>query len=191
MGEESAAGRSDPEAVARRVARERTRLGLSEHALAGQAAMSPRYLRHLMDAGPDFDPGGFVRIAAALGLTYRELVDGRGDRAAGQAGPQPRPVLVRLTTAECWDLLGTHGVGHLALPADPAPAVFPVNFAVDAGTVVHRTAPGGAADRAAAELAALAEARPGRPGGRAGDRGAVRAATGGAGGGGVTSTAPG
>lgn len=107
--------------------------------------MSPRYLQQLLEAGPDFDPGGLAQIATSLGVTYQELLEGRADPPPGQTGPAPRPVLVHLTTAECWDKLGTRGVGRVALPAQPGPAVLPVNYAVDAGTIVYRTEPRGAA----------------------------------------------
>lgn len=136
---------TDPVAIARRVADRRGQLGLDEHALATQAGMSTPYLRHLLDAGPDFDPAGFLRIAAALGLPYQELLEGRAHPPPGQSGPAPRPVLVRLTASECWDQLGTRGVGRIALPVQPGPAVFPVNYAVDARSIVYRTASRGPA----------------------------------------------
>lgn len=147
MGDRAGTGdqRFDPAAVGRRAAERRTQLGLSEGALATRVGMSPRYLRLVLGAGPDFDPGGFLRIAAALGLTYQELLEGRRDLPPGQTGPAPRPALFHLTEAECWDRLGTHGIGRIALPVRPGPAVLPVNYAVDAHTIVYRTAPGRAA----------------------------------------------
>jgi len=132
---------TDPLALARHIADRRMQLGLSENALANRSGMSPRYLRQLLEIGPDFDPGGMGRIAAALDLSSEELLEGRADPPPGQSGPGSRPVLARLTTAECWDKLGTHGVGRVALPARPAPTVFPVNYAIDADTIVYRTAP--------------------------------------------------
>ncbi|MFJ2782015.1 pyridoxamine 5'-phosphate oxidase family protein [Kitasatospora sp. NPDC087315] len=137
--------RVDPAAVARRVADRCSQLGLTDEVLANQAAMAPRYLKYLLETGPDFDPGGFLRIAAALRLTYQELVEGRADAPPGQPDAGPRPLLVHLTTAECWDRVGTHGVGRIALPVEPGPAVFPVNYTVDAATIVYRTAAQGAA----------------------------------------------
>jgi nitroimidazol reductase NimA-like FMN-containing flavoprotein (pyridoxamine 5'-phosphate oxidase superfamily) len=143
--DESGSEQTDPGVVARRIDERRAQLGLTEDDLATEAGMSPRYLQHLLQMGLDFDPGGMRRIAAALGVTYEELLEGRRDAPPGQTGPGPRPVLVRLSAAECWDKLGTHGVGRVALPVEPGPAVFPVNYAVDAGTIVYRTAPGGSA----------------------------------------------
>jgi nitroimidazol reductase NimA-like FMN-containing flavoprotein (pyridoxamine 5'-phosphate oxidase superfamily) len=135
----------EPGAIARRIGRRRAALGLSENALATQAGMTPRYFQHLLVQGPGFDPGGFLRIAAALQMTYHELLEGRGDLPPGQSAPTPRPALIRLTTAECWDKLGTRGVGRVALPVQPGPAVFPVNYAVEARSILYRTANGGPA----------------------------------------------
>ncbi|MFD8478086.1 pyridoxamine 5'-phosphate oxidase family protein [Kitasatospora sp. NPDC059673] len=139
-------GPPSAEAIARRIADRRARLGLGPDALAHQAGMSRRYLEFLTTAGPGFDPNGFLRIAAALGLTYHELVAGRADAPPGQAPPAPRPVLARLTEEECWDQMGTRGVGRIALPGEHGPAIFPVNYAVDHGTVVYRTHHHSAAD---------------------------------------------
>ncbi|WP_051969675.1 pyridoxamine 5'-phosphate oxidase family protein [Kitasatospora azatica] len=85
------------------------------------------------------------REPASSHLTYQELIEGRRDPAPGQSGAPSRPALVRLTTPECWDKLGTHGVGRVVLPILPAPLVFPVNYTVDAETVAYRTTPHGAA----------------------------------------------
>ncbi|MFJ5925592.1 helix-turn-helix domain-containing protein [Kitasatospora sp. NPDC092948] len=134
------------DAVAHRIAERSAQLGLEPDALAEAAGMSLPYLEFLASAGPSFDPNGFLRIAAALGLTYQELLAGRPDRPPGQAPPAPRPVLVRLTETECWDDLGERGVGRIALPGERGPAVFPVNYAVDRHTVVYRTRDHGAAD---------------------------------------------
>lgn len=120
-------------------------LGLTEQELAGQVGMSPHYLRYLIESGADFDPGGFLRVATALGMTYRELREGPGDAPAGRRGAASHPVLVKLTAKECWERLDTHGVGRVALPAHPGPRVFPVNYVVDGLTVVYRTDAQGAA----------------------------------------------
>jgi nitroimidazol reductase NimA-like FMN-containing flavoprotein (pyridoxamine 5'-phosphate oxidase superfamily) len=144
--------RADRNPIARRVAERRAQLGLSESGLSTRAAMSPRYLQHLLDAGPEFDPAGMVRVAAALDLTYQELLEGRRDPPPGQAAKQARPVLAQLSDTECWDKLGTHGVGRIAVPVQQkGPDVLPVNYLVDEGTVVYRTAPGGPAEPAAGE----------------------------------------
>ncbi|NUP43767.1 MAG: XRE family transcriptional regulator [Streptomyces sp.] len=143
--------RTDRNPIVRRIAERRAQLGLSESALSTRAAMSPRYLQHLLDSGPDFDPGGLLRVAAALDLTYQELLEGRKDPPPGQAEAPARPVLAHLSTDECWDRLGTHGVGRVAVPVQPGPAVLPVNYLVDSGTIVYRTLSGGPAEPAPGE----------------------------------------
>lgn len=132
--------------LASRVAGRLAQLGMSREELARTAGMSPCYLDQVLAAEPDFDQEGLHRIAAALGVSYREMFEGRRDPPPGQAAAAPRPVLVRLTEPECWDRLGTHGLGRVALPKDPGPpAVFPVNYAVDARSILYRTAPDGPA----------------------------------------------
>lgn len=135
----------DMRAVRRRIADRRDQLGLSEAALANQAGMSPLYLRHLTEAGPPFDAGGLIRIAAVLRMTYRELLDGPADAPPGQSEAPAHPALVHLTETECWEKVGARGVGRIAVPAEPSPVVVPVNYTVDARTFVYRTAPHGVA----------------------------------------------
>jgi hypothetical protein len=47
-----------------------------------------------------------------------------------------------LNAHECWDLLRQTEVGRLAVSIHDEPEVFPINFIVDRGTVVFRTAQG-------------------------------------------------
>jgi nitroimidazol reductase NimA-like FMN-containing flavoprotein (pyridoxamine 5'-phosphate oxidase superfamily) len=47
-----------------------------------------------------------------------------------------------LTLEECWSLLGTSGVGRVALVVDGVPRIIPVNYAVAEDVVHFRTAPG-------------------------------------------------
>jgi len=47
-----------------------------------------------------------------------------------------------LAPNECWDLLRTADVGRLAVAVANRPDIFPVNFVVDHGSVVFRTAEG-------------------------------------------------
>lgn len=47
-----------------------------------------------------------------------------------------------LAANECWELLRRISVGHLALSGEDGPELFPVNYAVDHGTVVFRTGSG-------------------------------------------------
>jgi len=47
-----------------------------------------------------------------------------------------------LTVSQCWSLLRTHEVGRLAVVVEDRPDIFPLNYAVDHGTVVVRTGEG-------------------------------------------------
>ncbi|MCX5208233.1 pyridoxamine 5'-phosphate oxidase family protein [Kitasatospora sp. NBC_00240] len=111
--------------------------------------MSLRYLQHLEELGEAFDPAAVVRLAAVLQMTYDELLHGRTDLPPGQPPPGPHPTLMKLTPDECWDRLSDHGIGRVALSSESGPAILPVNYLVDAHSVVYRTSRGGAA--AAAE----------------------------------------
>jgi nitroimidazol reductase NimA-like FMN-containing flavoprotein (pyridoxamine 5'-phosphate oxidase superfamily) len=54
----------------------------------------------------------------------------------------PNPTTVELDQHECWDLLRRNEVGRLAVAKENRPDVFPVNYVVDHGSVVFRTADG-------------------------------------------------
>jgi hypothetical protein len=47
-----------------------------------------------------------------------------------------------LSEATCWQLLRTTEVGRLAVSVGHHPDIFPINYLVDGGSVVFRTAPG-------------------------------------------------
>jgi len=49
------------------------------------------------------------------------------------------PTVQELTTSECWQLLREALLGRLAVVLDGRPDIFPVNHAVDRGTLVFRT----------------------------------------------------
>jgi uncharacterized protein len=48
----------------------------------------------------------------------------------------------KLSEATCWELLRGSEVGRLAVVVENLPEIFPVNYVVDHGTVVFRTAEG-------------------------------------------------
>lgn len=56
-------------------------------------------------------------------------------------GPEPKG-LRETTASESWELLRHGVVGRLAVIYEGAPEIFPVNYVVDHGTVVIRTAGG-------------------------------------------------
>jgi hypothetical protein len=48
----------------------------------------------------------------------------------------------QLSESECWELLRTTSVGRLAVWVEDHPDIFPLNYAVDHGTVVFRSSAG-------------------------------------------------
>ncbi|GAA0415425.1 helix-turn-helix domain-containing protein [Streptomyces luteireticuli] len=142
-GEGTSSGSDDT--LGTRAALRREQLGMTREELAHRAGMSVAYLRQLEKFPGDFDPAAVMRLAAALEMPYTDLVTGRPDAAPGQSAPAARPVLMRLSEHECWERLGTHGIGRLGLSAGTGTVVLPVNFLVDARTIVYRTDTDGAA----------------------------------------------
>jgi nitroimidazol reductase NimA-like FMN-containing flavoprotein (pyridoxamine 5'-phosphate oxidase superfamily) len=53
----------------------------------------------------------------------------------------PAPV-EELSLSDCWDLLRREVVGRLAVAVANAPDIFPINYIVDHGSIVFRSAPG-------------------------------------------------
>ncbi|MHA7961735.1 helix-turn-helix domain-containing protein [Streptomyces sp. L500] len=135
--------------MATRASLRREQLGMTQGELANRAGMSVAYLRQLEKFSGDFDPAAVMRLAAALEMSYEELIEGRRDAPPGQPGAAAHPTLMRLSERECWERLGTHGIGRLSLSADTGPVILPVNFVVDGHTIVYRTDPEGAAAAAA------------------------------------------
>lgn len=54
----------------------------------------------------------------------------------------PDQTIEELSTSTCWSLLRDVPIGRIALPGEGDIELFPVNFIVDGGTIVLRTAPG-------------------------------------------------
>jgi nitroimidazol reductase NimA-like FMN-containing flavoprotein (pyridoxamine 5'-phosphate oxidase superfamily) len=72
----------------------------------------------------------------------------------GRMTSDPAATTLVLNEHDCWELLRTREVGRLALVIDERPEIFPVNYVVDHGTIVFRTAEG--TKLAAVELGAAA-----------------------------------
>ncbi len=49
---------------------------------------------------------------------------------------------MELTVNQCWDYIRQAEIGRLAVISDQHPEIFPINFVVDRGSVVFRTAVG-------------------------------------------------
>lgn len=55
---------------------------------------------------------------------------------------EPAPGVAYLEAHHCWALLRSNEVGRLAVSIGDRPDIFPINYVVDHGTVVFRTAEG-------------------------------------------------
>ncbi|MEU1673081.1 pyridoxamine 5'-phosphate oxidase family protein [Streptomyces roseifaciens] len=132
--------------VATRCAVRREQLGLTRDEVARRAGMSVPYLSQLESLGGDFDSAALMRLAAALEMSYDELMGGPREAAPGRQPAGARPLLAQLSEDECWQRLGTHGIGRVGLAASGgAPVILPVNFLVDGRSIVYRTETGGTA----------------------------------------------
>src|SRR5215217_3543233 len=63
-----------------------------------------------------------------------------------------------LSESACWEMLRTTSIGRLAVWVDNHPDIFPLNFAVDHGTVVFRTRTGTKLSAALSEIPVALEA---------------------------------
>ncbi|MGO1885685.1 MAG: pyridoxamine 5'-phosphate oxidase family protein [Citricoccus sp.] len=77
----------------------------------------------------------------------------RGMDGAGGADAQ----VETLSEAHCWELLRRAEIGRLAVWVEDHPEIFPVNFAVDRGALVFRTAEGTKVSAALGESAVALE----------------------------------
>ncbi|WP_067038833.1 pyridoxamine 5'-phosphate oxidase family protein [Streptomyces sp. FXJ1.172] len=73
---------------------------------------------------PGAATGGAVDLSPGLGHAVRE------------------PRFADLGLCECHALLGSHGVGRLAVPTGTGPVIVPVNYSIVDGAIVFRTADG-------------------------------------------------
>lgn len=64
----------------------------------------------------------------------------------------------KLSANQCWELLRTTEVGRLAVLVGDHPEIFPVNYAVDKGTVIFRSAGGTKVTSALGDTAVAFEA---------------------------------
>ncbi|WP_328437238.1 pyridoxamine 5'-phosphate oxidase family protein [Streptomyces sp. NBC_00444] len=142
--------------LGRRIARRRAELGLTRGDTGARAGMTDSYVRHLEehpDAAPD--SGALRRLAGALETTVSELAGGNVDLPPGTGQATRHPEFTELSTAECWELLSTHGVGRLAVPTESGPVIVPVNYTVIDDAIVFRTAPGTTPSQASDVMAAF------------------------------------
>ncbi|MFF9287092.1 helix-turn-helix domain-containing protein [Streptomyces griseosporeus] len=142
--------------LGRRLALRRTQLGLTREETAARAGMATGYLRHL-EEHPEAAPsaGTLLRLAGVLQTTVTELTGGNAERPPGPGRAVRGARLHRLDAEACWALLGTHGVGRIAVPTADGPSIVPVNYSVVDGCVAFRTEPHATPARAAGRRVAF------------------------------------
>lgn len=145
----------DPGDLSKRVARRRAELHLSKAQVAARAGMSLRYLEYVERYPARPGAAALRRLAAALQTTPAALLGGGAQAPPGYGRLAGPPVVTKLLPAECRQLVAAGGIGRIAFGTTSGPVVFPVNFAVVAGTIVIRTGEGTAIDGHAGEQVAF------------------------------------
>ncbi|MGW7607387.1 helix-turn-helix domain-containing protein [Streptomyces sp. NPDC054766] len=142
--------------LGRRLAARRAHLGLTAEETAARAGMASSYVTHL-EQHPDAAPGrgALLTLAAALRTTVSELTGGDADVPSGREQAGRAPEFTELSSAECAELLSTHGVGRVAVPTALGPAIVPVNYSVADDAIVFRTARGATPSSASGCLVAF------------------------------------
>ncbi|MCX3061725.1 pyridoxamine 5'-phosphate oxidase family protein [Streptomyces sp. GXMU-J5] len=133
--------RRPPGDLGRRLTARRLQLGLTRREVAVRAGMATSYLRYLEEcsaAAPGSGP--LIRLAEALEIPYTSLTGSAVDEPPGTGRAAREPRFTELSPAECRSLLGTHGVGRIALDVADGPVAVPVNYTVIDGDIVFRTA---------------------------------------------------
>ncbi|MFF2009573.1 DUF1918 domain-containing protein [Streptomyces sp. NPDC058195] len=142
--------------LGRRVATRRRQLGLSREEVADRAGATAGYLTYVEERLPVPGIGFLVRLADALETTVQELMGFTADLPPGEGPAGARPRLEEVGEKECWELLGDHGVGRVAVEAADVLDVFPVNYRVIGGSVLFMTTATSALALAAASGAEIA-----------------------------------
>lgn len=128
---------------------------MSREEVASAAGISARYLQYLEERPADVSPGAVIRLAGVLQTTVNRLYGGAADAPPGTAAAGTRPELLELSAQECWERIGTRGVGRIVQSTSRGPLALPVNYGVVAGAVVYRTVQGSAPDPAPGEQVAF------------------------------------
>ncbi|WP_306324723.1 helix-turn-helix domain-containing protein [Streptomyces venezuelae] len=142
--------------LGRRVEARRTHLGLSREDVAARTGSTLGYIDLLEEQLPSPGIEFLVRLANALETTIQDLTGYSADLAPGRARAAHHARMAEIDEAECWALLGDHGVGRVAVVEDDRPEIFPVNYQVVGGEILFMTAEDTPLTRAAASGAAIA-----------------------------------
>ncbi len=129
--------------LGRRISARRARMGLSRQETADRTGMALSYLSYLEEhPGAAPNRGTLENLAAALETTAAELTGGTADLPPGREQAARAPEFTKIDADECRALLGTHGVGRIAVTTTEGPVVVPVNYGVFDGRIAFRTAAG-------------------------------------------------
>ncbi|MFD6968955.1 helix-turn-helix domain-containing protein [Streptomyces sp. NPDC059949] len=140
------AGRTD---LGRRIAARRAALGLSREELGRKCGADGNYITYLEEYAAAPEIGTLLRVADVLGVRVEDLTGASADRVRGRSTARRDTALFPLEEDECRTLLGTHGVGRIAVFTPEGPAVFPVNYLIAGPDIAFRTAVEALAARAA------------------------------------------
>jgi nitroimidazol reductase NimA-like FMN-containing flavoprotein (pyridoxamine 5'-phosphate oxidase superfamily) len=127
--------------MGRRVAARREELGLSREDVAARSGSATGYIQYVEEHTASPGMGFLLRLADALETTVDELTGSSSDLPPGLGLAGRHAHLVDLPPEECWALLGTHGVGRVAVTTEKGPAILPVNYVVADGDLAFRTSP--------------------------------------------------
>ncbi|MFE2324427.1 helix-turn-helix domain-containing protein [Streptomyces sp. NPDC059385] len=141
-----AAGHTD---LGRRLAARREALGLSREELGRRCGADGKYISYLEEHAASPSIGTLVRLADVLGVTVDDLTGASAGRVRGRSTARRDAALTELDEDECRTLLGTHGVGRIAVFTPEGPAVLPVNYLIAGDDIAFRTAAETVAARAA------------------------------------------
>lgn len=134
-------GRQSAGDIGRRVTSRREQLGLSREELALRTGSAPGYIEYLETQPGTPGIGFLLRLANALEMTIDELMGGTANLPPGTGRAAYHPQLVELSRQESWELLGSHGVGRVAITNEAGPAILPVNYLVLGEEVAFKTSP--------------------------------------------------
>ncbi|MFG2335387.1 helix-turn-helix domain-containing protein [Streptomyces yangpuensis] len=136
---ETSAGTSRRTDLGRRLAARREALGLSRAELGRRCGADGNYIAYLEEHAASPSIGTLVRLADVLGVRVDDLTGASAGRVPGRSTARRGAALVPLGETECRDLLGTHGVGRIAVFTPDGPAVVPVNYLMAGTDIAFRT----------------------------------------------------
>lgn len=139
--------RADPGDVGRRVVRRRNEIGLTRAELAERAGMPVEFVEYVETQPAELGTSTLRRLAAAMETSPRILLGAGRNQPPGWTGVVGQPRLLELTPQECWDLIAPGGVGRVAAMTKDGLVVLPMNFTVDAHSILIRTSPQGVLGR--------------------------------------------